>query len=162
MQLRRADRAVTDLAEIAGILSRSDIGHLGLTTDEGPYVVPLHYGFEVLDNQITLYFHGAPVGRKIAAIAANPQVCFEVSSYLKLTGTAGAVCMLGAEYESVIGFGRAAVLTDDAQRRHGTALLVERYAPGRGAELPTQLGRGVAVVRISLTEVSGKRNVNTE
>ncbi|MDR0435286.1 MAG: pyridoxamine 5'-phosphate oxidase family protein [Propionibacteriaceae bacterium] len=159
-QLRRADRAVTDMTEIAAILGRCEIGHLGLATPDGPYVVPLHFGFEVVDDTtVNIYFHCAPAGRKLDAIAADPNVCFEVSSYLELIGENGPVCMLGAAYESVIGFGTASVLVAEADRRHGTSLLVERYAPGRAVELPPQLGRGVQVVRVTLAEVTGKRRV---
>lgn len=39
--------------------------HSGFRTADYPYVVPTNFGYEFDDdNHLTLYIHGAPVGRK--------------------------------------------------------------------------------------------------
>jgi nitroimidazol reductase NimA-like FMN-containing flavoprotein (pyridoxamine 5'-phosphate oxidase superfamily) len=65
--------------------------------------------------------------------------------------------MLGAQFESVIGWGDAQVLTDVAERRHGCAVLVNKFAPGRGAELPLDLMPGVDIIEIRLDTITGKQ-----
>jgi nitroimidazol reductase NimA-like FMN-containing flavoprotein (pyridoxamine 5'-phosphate oxidase superfamily) len=158
-QMRRAEREVTSLGELSAILERASIGRLGVSDDEGVYVVPLHFGHEIdEDGLIHVYMHcAAGVGRHLAASATKPRVCFETDTFISLTGQTGPVCMLGAEFESVIGWGDACVLTESTEKRHGCAVLVDKFAPGRGEELPLELMRGVDIIEIRLDTVTGKR-----
>ena len=48
--MRRQDRMVTNIDEIKGILSSTRIIHLGMMDGDYPYVVPLHFGFEIVDE----------------------------------------------------------------------------------------------------------------
>ncbi|MDR0837217.1 MAG: pyridoxamine 5'-phosphate oxidase family protein [Propionibacteriaceae bacterium] len=157
--MRRADREVTSPDELSAILDRASIGHLGVQDAGGVYVVPLHFGHEIgVDGVFRVYMHcAAGAGRKLDAIAANPRVCFEADTFISLTGESGPVCMLGAEFESVIGWGDARVLADPTERRHGCAVLVDKFAPGRGAELPLELMRGVDIIEVRLETLSGKQ-----
>jgi len=54
--MRRQDRMVTNIDEIKGILSSTRIIHLGLMDGDYPYVVPLHFGYEFIDE--VLYICG--------------------------------------------------------------------------------------------------------
>ena len=45
--MRRKDRQVTDWQEICAILDACQVLHLGLQGADGPYVVPLSFGWEV-------------------------------------------------------------------------------------------------------------------
>ena len=49
--LRRYDREITNLNEIEKILEKAEILHLGLLDEGYPYVVPLHYGYELVDGK---------------------------------------------------------------------------------------------------------------
>ena len=66
--MRRKDREITDAEEIRRILSRARVLHLGLNDDEGPYVVPMHYGFLFENGKLTLYTHCAREGHKLSLI----------------------------------------------------------------------------------------------
>lgn len=153
---RRAERAFHDWPTIADILRRADLGHLGLVDAAGPYVVPISYGVVARAEAITVYLHGAPEGRKLAALTADPRVCFEVALRQSLAGVAGSVCDLTVYYDSVIGFGRGRVVTDPDERRAGLAAIVDHYQPGRGPEVPDPVPARVAVLALDLTAWSGK------
>ena len=159
--MRRADRAVTDPARISDILSRAEVGHLGLVDDEGVYVVPLSFTHEVRDGgRITVYVHGAPVGRKMAALTARPdaRVCFQAEVRLATTGLdSPGVDGLSVAYESVIGWGTARIVEDAGEAFRAGRAIVEKYAPGRGRELEA-LPSHVAIVAYDLDEVTAKAN----
>ena len=66
--MRRQDRRVTDIEEIKGILNSTRIIHLGLMDGDYPYVVPLHFGFEFIDEVLYIYVHGHHEGKKFQVV----------------------------------------------------------------------------------------------
>ena len=156
MQMRRTERQVTDIGELSGILDRCEVGHLGVTDSEGPYVVPLSFAHVVRDGRITVYAHGADAGRKVAAIENGSLVCFE-AEVRGATIPGESVHDISVAYESVVGSGTGRVVTDPGEAREAMRLLVEKYASGRGDELPPVL-HGVTVLAFDLDDVDGKRN----
>ena len=45
-EIRRKDRAVTDINKITKIIDEAKILHLGLIDKGFPHIVPLHYGYD--------------------------------------------------------------------------------------------------------------------
>ena len=72
--MRRKDREVTGLDQILDILQRCDTAHLAMSGEDGPYVVPVSFGFEARQENVLLYFPrgktGAPSMRCLRAISA--------------------------------------------------------------------------------------------
>ena len=101
MQARMKEHQLT-ADQIVALLDKAPVGHLGTVDEKGfPYVTPVH--FVHLDGSI--YFHGLARGRKLANLAADPKVCFEVAgehSYIQ----ADAPCDTNTAYRSVIITGR--------------------------------------------------------
>jgi len=124
-----------------------------------PYITPLNY----LYREGKLYFHSKLTGRKLNNIAENGRVCFEVSTVEKLTVTNDRPCACSTRYTSVLAFGVARVLSDDAEKTALLNLLVERYAAGNPFQ-PVEESHAAecAVVEIRIDEISGKRNVDPE
>jgi uncharacterized protein len=150
--MRRADRQITDRAQIDQIIRQSRVCRLGLVCDGGPYVVPLCFGYD----GDAVYLHMATEGKKLDALRANPRVCLEWD----LPGDvlpAPQACGWGMTYWSVIAYGMASELTDDADKRHALALIMEQYTGEERAWSfpPEQLARTV-VVRVQLVDVTGK------
>ena len=75
--MRRKDREVQDRAELFDILKRCDTVRIAMHGEQYPYVVPVSFGMEVIDNKAIIYFHGATEGFKIDLLQANPFVCVE-------------------------------------------------------------------------------------
>jgi len=155
--MRLTDRQIGGFGDIVDVLKRCEVGHIGLADGQGPYVVPVSFGCEVVGGRAVIWCHGAPEGRKISAIAKDGQVCFEAECLRQVVTDVSSPCQMTAVYESVIGFGRARVVSDPVEARHGLAVVVDHYAPGRGAEVPAEVPAGVAVLKIELDDVTGKR-----
>jgi len=157
--MRRHDREVSDFRELADILRRADTIRLGLQAEPYPYVVPLSFGFEasidkLSGNNISLYFHGAREGFKHDLLARNPQVCVEADIFHRYAAVPGSVT---AEYESFIGFGRAARVSGK-EAIHGMDLLLahcgfEGFTYDRAALDVTW------IYKIELDSFTGKHNL---
>ncbi|MCL2489596.1 MAG: pyridoxamine 5'-phosphate oxidase family protein [Propionibacteriaceae bacterium] len=160
--MRLHKREVKGFNNVLDVLGRCQTGHLGLVDDQGPYVVPISFGFEVVDGRVVIWCHGAIAGRKISAIRAGGRVCFEADWLDQIVKDVPEACDMTALYESVIGFGWPQVVADPAEARRGAAIIVDRYRPGASLSLPDPLRPNVAVFRIVLDEITGKRRRLTD
>lgn len=160
-RVRRRDRAVEDEAWIRAFLRQAPYGVVASESGGQPFVNPVVFAYDEESN--ALYFHTGRKGRIFANIAANPRVCFSACRMLGVESDVSAASC-DVQYESVIVFGRARVLDDDAQAERGLLLLLEKYLPdlryGEDYRAITaeQLAR-TAVYRVEIEAWSGKRNV---
>ena len=60
--MRRKDREILDLDKIESIIAGARYMHLGMFDENYPYVVPLHYGYEMKDGKLTFYVHDISLG----------------------------------------------------------------------------------------------------
>ena len=61
--------------ECAALLRRHNIGRLGCSRFDQPYVVPIHFSFDEPENCIYAF---SALGQKIEWMRRNPKVCLEV------------------------------------------------------------------------------------
>jgi hypothetical protein len=154
--MRRSERAVTDEHELDVLLKTGRICHLGLKTDDRPYVIPVNYGFATHDNDRWLYFHGATEGRKLDLLRADPQVSFSIVVSEELVrGDAG--CSWTSHYASVLGEGEAEIIEDPAGKQAGLATIMAHYGVTEPS-FPDKVVAATLVVRIRITALWGKRN----
>lgn len=154
--MRRKEQEITDRRILESILQRATVCHLGLAAGGEPYVVPVSFGYQ--DG--CLYVHSAPAGKKVEIIRQNPRVCFAVEVEAGLIQK-GAPCSWSVRYRSVIGWGQAAFITDDEEKRRALDIIVAHYGGEPGSYAPKALA-GAAVLRIEITEMTGKRSGNPE
>lgn len=156
--MRKSDREITDYNEIVDVLRRADTIRLGLHDNPYPYIVPLSFGFATVGNKITLYFHGAKEGLKHDLIARNPYVCVEADIFHRYTSVPPN--SVTADYESIIGFGTAELVSGDEAVK-GIDLLLEHcgYA---GFEYDRAALNFTAVYKITLDSFTGKRRFEPE
>ena len=152
--MRRTDRQVTDLTEIAAILNRCDTIRLGLQGEEYPYVVPLSFGWEMVDGTIYIYFHGAKEGHKVDAIARHDKV---------------SLCVMDEDtpddsfsryVRSVIVFGRIAPVEDHAKAMEKAWGLAMHIFPEQTEFYRNDLKRNesrVQVLELVPEHITGKR-----
>jgi nitroimidazol reductase NimA-like FMN-containing flavoprotein (pyridoxamine 5'-phosphate oxidase superfamily) len=152
--MRRKDREVTDFNEIADILRRSPVVHLGLSDEPFPYVVPLSFGTEIADGKISIIIHGARLGRKIDLLKKNPRVSVEAEIFHRYMPTDGSMTAL---YESVIGEGTAGFLTDSAAVDGLKRILA--HCGYEGYAFDPAVINHTAVIKITLESFSGKKNL---
>ena len=154
--MRRKDREIENKSEIYDILNRCDTIRIGIQGEQYPYVVPVSFGMEVVDNKAVLYFHCAKQGMKVDLLQANPAVCVQGEIFLNIEKTAHGIT---ARYESVIGFGKCVFVSDSEEIMHGLKLLTEHYGYG---EYPLDRCAGLEhllVGKIVLDEIYGKKNL---
>ena len=152
--MRRKDREITDAEEIRRILSRARVLHLGLNDDEGPYVVPMHYGFTFEDGKLTLYVHCAKEGRKLDLLRRDGRVFVEIDTDEALVPGPTA-CSWGARYASVMARGRASIVEDGEEKLRALALLMKTQSGGDFSFTPA-MAAAVTVLRIDAEDYTAK------
>jgi uncharacterized protein len=121
-----------------------------LGDDDYPYAVPLSYAYE--DGK--LFFHCARSGHKLDAIQRSDKVSFCViaaDDVVQETFT--------THFRSAIAFGRARILTEDAEKRHALRCLVEKYSPDYVEEGDLEIEQDwdrVCAVEVQIEHMTGK------
>ena len=156
--MRRANREVTDPADLAGIIGRAHVLHVGFSDAEGLAVVPMNYGVEWAEGQglPTFWLHSAGEGRKADAWASSPEVTLE----LDVEGgviTGDYSCAYSYAYESVMAWGRIRPITDAAEKLRGLTRVMAHMAPDAPVSFSDEAVARVAVWRIDVERISGKR-----
>lgn len=151
-------KQLTD-TEARQYLADNDTGRLATCSPDGhPYIVPINYIF----HKESIYFHCAHEGKKLDNLKATPQVCFEVSHTDKLY-FADKPCNCGTRYTSVLAFGTANIVADEAEKIDVLNTLTARFAKGRPySYIDGKLAACCSVVRIKISELSGKKNVDPD
>lgn len=156
--MRRQDREVTDAAQIREIIDRCSCMRLAFCDGAEPYIVPLSFGYTVGEDGYTFYFHSAPEGRKVTLLKSAPQVGFEMDCGYELhPGSTGCTC--SAAFESIIGVGDAAILTDEAEKKLALEAILRRTTGRDGWEFQPELLEQVLVFRVKARQLSCKRHL---
>lgn len=150
--IRRRERALTE-EQAREILARAEHGVLSTVGADGwPYAVAVNH---VLSGD-ALYIHGAMQGHKVENISHEARVCF-----CAIASATVVPAELTTLYESAVAFGRAALVTDPAEKRRALEALAVRFCgdvtPAAEDEIATT-GARTAIVRISLERITGKSN----
>lgn len=155
--MRRKDREVTDIAEIRSILDAAKTMTVAMVDSGKPYALPLHYGYELEEGKLTLYFHSAPVGRKMEILKENPSVFCTIALDNGLIGEGNNACVYGCRFASVMGSGRASVLSDTLEKKQALDILMKHQTGRESFDYPSDLSK-VAVVRLTLDAFTCKAN----
>jgi nitroimidazol reductase NimA-like FMN-containing flavoprotein (pyridoxamine 5'-phosphate oxidase superfamily) len=150
--MRRKDKEVLEKDLIELIFREAEICRVAFSQDDQPYLVPLSFGYE----PGRLFFHCARAGRKLDMLNRNPRVCFEVEYGCELV-RAESPCNFTVHFASVIGFGKAAVVTDPRRKAYGLDLIVKHYGavpPDYSEEALSKL----EVVEIEIEEMTFKKS----
>ena len=122
--MRRAEKEVKDLEQLEEILRDCNTVRIGTQDAEGMFIVPVNYGYDLTEGQLTLYLHSAQEGRKAAAFRRGGAVAFEMDCGHQLM-TAEQACSYSCAYRSIMGSGTIRELTEPQ----------EKYAPYDRAKL---------------------------
>ena len=137
-------------------LSAAHQGRLATVLPDGqPYITPVNC--VVVDGKIC--FHSRKRGKKHDAIAANPRVCFEITSSAVPSQPAGKPCACSTRYHSVLVFGTVEYVTDEAEKVRILNALCTHIAPAaKYRSVTAEESRTCLVLAITPTEISGKIN----
>lgn len=153
--MTRREQQVTDINEIIEILEKSKVVHVGMLDGDEPYVVPMNYGYTLVDGKLILYLHGARRGRKIDALRANPKVFFEMCC--DVTPFEGEVaCKYGITYASIMGRGVATLVEDVEEKKKALSVLMKTQV-NKDFTFEDKLTTVVSIIRIDTLEFTAKK-----
>ena len=154
--LRRKDRRMPE-EEAWELLRECGWAMVAMTGEDGlPYCVPVSPALE----GDRLYFHCAKRGEKVKALSVHPEVCVTAVGDWQTIQAEFTV-----HYRSVVARGRAALVTNEAERLRALELISRKYCPddmetGFAAELERE-GAAAAVYAIRISHICGKKNPNS-
>ena len=152
--MTRRERQVTDINEIIKILDKSKVLHLGLVDGDEPYVIPMNYGYEFVEDKLVFYLHGARQGRKIDIIKANPKVFAELECDI-VPFEGEVACKYGITYASVMAKGKAVIVEDTEEKMHALTVLMKTQTD-KDFEFNEKLVSVVSVIKIDVEEFTAK------
>jgi len=159
--VRRKDRAVTDEAWIEEMLATAPFGVLATARDGQPFVNMNIFVYEPASKCI--FMHTANTGQTRSNVEQAERVCFAVSEMGRLLPAVYAR-NFSVEYAGVIAFGRAEVVTDEAECARALQMLLDKYAPHLRPDVhyrrstPEEIA-ATTVYCIRIERWSGKRKV---
>ncbi len=152
--MRRNDREVKDFNEIIKIMEKCDICRVALFDEEYPYVLPLNFGMQVVEDKITLYFHGALEGKKYDLMRKNNKVGFEMDcSYQFVVKENHSYT---AAYESVMGNGILEFVAEE-DKYEALCILMQHYMK-EGYEINRDVIPKTMLFKLTVNTVTGKAN----
>lgn len=154
--MRRKEKEIKDIGELHEIIREAGVCRLGLAVNNTPYVVPVNFGYDVGEN--CLYFHCAKEGRKLDMIRQNNTVCFEMDIDMKISSKEKAACNWSTAYRSVIGYGEAYILENFDEKKKALDVIMKQYSPASSFEYNPASVEKVAVVKIAITGMTGKKS----
>jgi nitroimidazol reductase NimA-like FMN-containing flavoprotein (pyridoxamine 5'-phosphate oxidase superfamily) len=147
--MRREDRRISE-QEAGAILVQGAWGVLSTSSKaQGPYGVPLSYCY----FNGSLYFHCAPVGRKLDDIREEERVSFCVVGRTQTLPE-----KFSMSYESVIVSGVASECTGD-EKVNALDKLIRKYSPDHleaGFKYARERGDRAKVYKIAIHDICGK------
>ena len=152
--ITKREREVTDRAAILEILDKSKVVNIAMIDGDEPYMVPMNYGYTMEDDKLTLYVHGATVGRKLDVLQANPKVFIELDCD-RLPFDGKVACQYGMSYASLMGKGKATILNDPQEKMAALTILMKTQT-GQDFEFNERLVSIVSVIRIDVEAYTAK------
>jgi nitroimidazol reductase NimA-like FMN-containing flavoprotein (pyridoxamine 5'-phosphate oxidase superfamily) len=157
---QRRPHLARDDAWIRAFLKVSQIGHIATCMDGQPFINPTTFWFDEQNHQIA--FHSNVAGRIRSNLESNPRVsleAFELGRFLP----ANVALEFSLQFRSVIVFGTARVVTDQAEARRLLYGLIGKYFPNMTAgrefrEITDKELRATSIYAIQIDSWSGKEN----
>ncbi len=150
----KPERMTTEAAA-REILHSCNLGTLSLVTPDGlPYGVPINYYYDESAN--ALYLHCALKGKKMDCLQSRPEVSFSVYTNPVIIEE-----KFTTHYDSAIVTGHAEIMTDTEEKRAALTAFSMALAPSgayRLKEVVDKYWKAVAMIKISIDKIEGKRN----
>ncbi len=147
-------KARYDRNVINEILDEARFCHVAAVVDGAAMALPTLHARE----GDALYLHGSRSNAVLKSVVARGEACVTATLYdgirLARSGFESSIA-----YRSVVVFGRAAVISDHAEKRRVLDYFVDAVLPGRSSEVRLATDaevRGTMVVRVEIDEASAK------
>ena len=153
---RHADREIYDRLDIEKLLDSQYVAHVGFVDPEvnQPFVIPM--GFARDNNRILI--HGSTGSRIMMAISSGIDLCVTITQ-LNAIVVARSAFNSSMNYESVMIFGKARVLTD-GEKRLALEKISNKLIPGLwdyGRPMTNKESAATMIVELALDKISAKK-----
>ena len=154
--MRRHDREIAERERIDEIIESCEVLRLGLNAEDGPYIVPLNFGYAP-GSPAKFYFHGAKEGRKAEMIGSGCKAGFELDTGHRLR-SAELGCKHTYFYRSVVGTGLVEPVTNLGEKKQALSLIMAHYRKDRAFSFTDEQAQSVAVFCLTVEACSGKEH----
>ena len=154
--MRRRDREVVQPEKMDEIIECCEVLRLGLNAEDGPYIVPLNFGYAP-GSPAKFYFHGAKEGRKAEMIGSGCKAGFELDTGHRLR-SAELGCKHTYFYRSVVGTGLVEPVTNLGEKKQALSLIMAHYRKDRAFSFTDEQAQSVAVFCLTVEACSGKEH----
>jgi nitroimidazol reductase NimA-like FMN-containing flavoprotein (pyridoxamine 5'-phosphate oxidase superfamily) len=151
--MRKREREITDREAMDEIIRQAAVCRLAFSDNNVPYIVPMNFGYK----GDCLYFHTGQEGRKIDMIRRNNLVCFEMEADYGLVKTEKP-CAWSMRYASIVGLGRASFVENRQDKKEALDIIMEHYGARGPFEYPEGVLERVAILKVLIETISGKRS----
>jgi len=151
---RLPPRGSNEWADIRAILDAAFLAHVGFVVDGQPFVIPTLYG----RHETTLYLHGSAASRMLRQLEQGIAACVTVTLVDGLV-LARSAFHHSMNYRSVVAFGTARKIQDDAAKEEALRVVSEQVLAGRwnDVRLPTAKElKATSVLAFEMEEASAK------
>jgi nitroimidazol reductase NimA-like FMN-containing flavoprotein (pyridoxamine 5'-phosphate oxidase superfamily) len=151
---RRHDRGHYDYETVHALLDSAALCHVAYVIDGQPYCTPTLFWREGR----TLYWHGSSASRMLRNLSEGEPACL-TATHLDSLVLARCGFNHSADYRSVMAFGHARLIEDQAEKERALVMMVDRFFPGRTATLrpsTAQEIKATAVVAMEIEKASAK------
>lgn len=155
--MRRSDRGITDRKQIVTIMEGCEFVYIAMNDPQEkiPYLIPLSFGIEIVDNAILLYFHSATEGKKVSLLSDRCEVRFFMHQGHGICyDEKKQSCTMN--YESVSGTGVVEKLDDD-EKVHGLDCLMRHYYPHQVPPYQHSVAAITNVYRLHVHSMTAKK-----
>lgn len=150
--MRRKEKEITDPSEIEAVIRSADICHLGLCSNNKPYVIPMNFGY----TNKKLYFHSASEGKKIDMIKENPNASFVIEEDLGLLKSEKA-CNWSHKFKSIMGSGTILILENMEEKKTALNILMTQYSD-TDYTFPDNMVKNICIFVLNIEEMCGKQS----
>lgn len=138
------------------ILEQCKICRIAVAKEGIPFIVPMNFGYEYSEEQLTLYFHGAKNGKQMQIIEDGCMASFEADCSFRLIQDEIA-CRYTMQMESVLGMGTLLFCHEVEEKLKALCMIMKQYVPQKRVRFDEeQIGR-VAVLKLQVHEFSGQQ-----
>ena len=151
---RNPGRGVYEEKWILEVLEQSPFVHVGISTGQGPLIIPMAFGLE----GDKIYLHGAVSNHLLKSMGPDDSVCISSTLYDGLV-LAKSVFHHSMNYRSVVLWGKPRKL-EGPEKMHALEVITEHLCPGRWeqARRPNdEEFKGTSVMEVLIETASGKR-----
>ena len=155
---RLPKKGVYDKVAIYKVVDEALVAHVGFSGEHGPVVIPMIYG----RDGDKLYLHGSTASRFTKATKEDTAVCCTITL---LDGLIFARSLFNhsMQYRSVMVFGQADEVTDEAEREHALRVITSHLLEGRWDDArspsPAEL-KATRVIRVPIDSASMKASAS--